>query len=197
MTADAARVLQALRRHHRLLAVSAFVGLLWLGYRQAGLAGHFELSALRQGISGHETSELLIFIALFALGNLLQVPGAVFLAAAVFALGAAWGGVVTYLAAVVSCSATFLLIRLIGDDALRQLDHRWARPLFRQLDAAPVRSVAALRLLFQTLPALNYALALSGLRWRHYLIGSLLGLPLPIALYCLFFERIAVALGAA
>ncbi|MNW10228.1 hypothetical protein D3C71_2074000 [compost metagenome] len=48
--------------------------------------------------------------------------------------------------------------------------------------------ITALRVLFQTVPALNYALSLSGVRFRHYLIGTLLGLPLPIALYCLFFD---------
>jgi len=26
---------------------------------------------------------------------------------------------------------------------------------------------------------------------RHYMLGTLLGLPLPIALYCLFFDTLA------
>jgi uncharacterized membrane protein YdjX (TVP38/TMEM64 family) len=51
-------------------------------------------------------------------------------------------------------------------------------------------SVAVLRLLFQTLPALNYALALADIRFRDYLVGTILGLPLPIFLYCYFFELI-------
>jgi uncharacterized membrane protein YdjX (TVP38/TMEM64 family) len=44
---------------------------------------------------------------------------------------------------------------------------------------------------FQTIPALNYALALSGVSLRNYLLGTLLGLPLPIALYCVFFDSLA------
>jgi len=51
--------------------------------------------------------------------------------------------------------------------------------------------VLLLRLMFQTLPALNVALALSGVRLRSYLAGTLLGLPLPIALYCVFFYTLA------
>ncbi len=51
-----------------------------------------------------------------------------------------------------------------------------------------------LRVVFQTVPALNYTLALSGVRARDYLIGTSLGLPLPIALYCLFFDYLAKAL---
>ena len=43
-----------------------------------------------------------------------------------------------------------------------------------------------LRVLMQTAPALSYTLALSGVKFRDYLIGSLVGLPLPIASYCIF-----------
>ena len=48
--------------------------------------------------------------------------------------------------------------------------------------------------MFQTVPALNYALALSGVRFDTYMIGSLLGLPLPITLYCLFFDYVSQSL---
>ena len=54
-----------------------------------------------------------------------------------------------------------------------------------------MQSVALLRLLFQTMPALNYALAMSGIRLRSYVLGTLLGLPLPIALYALFLQTLA------
>ncbi|SBT04081.1 SNARE associated Golgi protein (fragment) [Candidatus Accumulibacter aalborgensis] len=54
-----------------------------------------------------------------------------------------------------------------------------------------MRSVVCLRILLQTVPALNYALAMSGIRFRAYMIGTLLGPPLPIAAYCLFFDFLA------
>lgn len=189
------RFAEGLRRHHRLLAVFSFAALLGAVYSLSGLAGHFELATLRQAMAGHPAGGLLLFVTLFVSGNLLQIPGWLFLAAAVLSFGALWGGIATYLAASLSCAVTFLLVRLIGGNALRQFDHPWARRLLQRLDAAPVRSVAGLRLIFQTLPALNYALALSGVGWRSYLAGTLLGLPLPILLYCLFFERIAAILG--
>ena len=47
------------------------------------------------------------------------------------------------------------------------------------------------------MPALNYTLALSGVRRRDYLLGSLLGLPLPLLVYCFFFDRIARVLQLA
>lgn len=180
----------------RLLAVVAFVVVLLLGFRLSGLNEHFELTTLQREIAGHPLGGVLFFVVLFSLGNLLLIPGWVFLAAAVYAFGAPLGGLATYVAASVSCVITFWVIRLLGGDVLRRIRNPLALRIFRQLDAAPLRSVVALRMLFQTLPALNGALALSGIRFRHYLLGTLLGLPLPIAIYVLFFDQLALWLGA-
>lgn len=87
-----------------------------------------------------------------------------------------------------------MTIRAIGGDALRLLKNRVAVRLLRGLDAHPITSVALLRVLFQTVPALNYALAMSGIKFRTYLIGTLIGLPLPIAVYCIFFDILATGL---
>jgi uncharacterized membrane protein YdjX (TVP38/TMEM64 family) len=160
----------------------------------SGLRCHFNLAFMRQVIEQHQIGGLLLFVLLFSLGNLIQIPGWIFLAAAVLTLGQMWGGVVTYVAAVVSCALTFLTIRALGGDALRQLKNRLAVRILGELDARPIGSVALLRLLFQTAPALNYALSMSGIRFRSCLIGTLLGLPLPIALYCIFFGDLALLL---
>ena len=138
---------------------------------------------------------MLLFVLMFSLGNFIQIPGLIFLAAAVLALGEVAGGVATYAAACVSCAVTFLVIRYLGGDALRRIENPIAARIFRQLDARPVRSMSLLRLLFQTAPALNYALALSSVRFRDYLVATLIGLPLPIALYCVFFDYVVMVLN--
>jgi uncharacterized membrane protein YdjX (TVP38/TMEM64 family) len=178
----------------RLLAVVLFLGVLLAAFELSGLREHFNLGFLQHQIAENRIRGLLIFVLLFSLGNLIQIPGWIFLAAAVLTLGKSWGGVATYVAACISCVMTFLTIRLVGGDALRQLKIKTAIRLLGQLDARPIRSVALLRVLFQTLPALNYALALSGIKFRQHLTGTLLGLPLPIALYCLFFDYLAMML---
>lgn len=184
-----------MHRYKRLIAVLLFLGLLLAVFELSGLREHFNLDFLQHKIQQNKVSGLLIFILLFSLGNLIQIPGWVFLAAAVLALGRTMGGLATYVAASVSCVVTFLLIRLVGGDALRQLDNRIAVSLLRRLDARPVASVLMLRVLFQTVPALNYALAMSGIKFKNYLTGTLLGLPLPIIAYCLFFDYLAQFLG--
>jgi uncharacterized membrane protein YdjX (TVP38/TMEM64 family) len=181
-------------RYKRLIAVVLFLAILFAIFELSGLRDHFNLAFLQQRIEENRITGLLIFILLFALGNLIQIPGWVFLAAAVLALGRTMGGIATYVAAVASCTITFFTIRFVGGDALRQLDSKIAVKLLNQLDAHPVKSVLLLRVVFQTVPALNYALAMSGVRFRAYLIGTLLGLPVPIALYCLFFDYLATVL---
>jgi uncharacterized membrane protein YdjX (TVP38/TMEM64 family) len=186
-----------LQQYRRLFSVLLFLGILLAVFELSGLRGHFNLQFLQQRILENRASGLLVFILLFSLGNLIQIPGWVFLAAAVLALGRSWGGVATYVAATTSCAVTFLTVRWIGGDALRHLDSKIAARILARLDAQPVASVALLRVLFQTVPTLNYALAMSGIRFRKYLFGTLLGLPLPIALYCLFFDYLAKMLKIA
>lgn len=184
-----------MRQHKRLIAVVLLLLLLFAAFELSGLRAHFSLAFLQQTLREHPAGGLLIFMLVFALGNLVQIPGWVFLAAAVLALGQIWGGLVTYVAACVSCVITFFTIRFVGGNALRKLDGNIAVSLLGRLDAHPVKSVLLLRMLFQTVPALNYTLAMSGVRFRDYLLGTLLGLPVPIALYCVFFDYLARALG--
>ncbi len=184
-------VISFVRRYKRLLAVGLFLAVLVSVFEVSGLRDHFDLSFVRQVILQHQIGGLILFVLLFSLGNLIQIPGWIFLAAAVLALGRVWGAAVTYVAATASCAFTFVTIRALGGDALRLLENRLATRILRELDDHPIGSVALLRLLFQTAPALNYALAMSGTKFRTYLIGTLIGLPIPIALYCLFFDVLA------
>jgi uncharacterized membrane protein YdjX (TVP38/TMEM64 family) len=184
-----------MHRYARLSAVVLFLVLLWAVFRFSGLSAHFSLQFLHESFERHKLGGLLIYTALFVLGNLIQIPGWIFLVAAVVALGQYWGGLATYVAACLSCITTFVVIRLVGADALREFNGRLSTRIFARLDAHPLQSVLLLRLLFQTVPALNYVLALSGIRFRDYLLGTLLGLPLPILLYCIFIESLARVLN--
>lgn len=180
-----------MNRRLRLGLVVGFMVLIWAVFEASGLRAQISVAALHDQFLRHKLLGLLSFAALFALGNLIQIPGWLFLAAAVLALGRTWGALATYVAACFACLSTFAVIRLLGADALRGFDGRAGRWIFARLDARPVQSVVLLRLLFQTLPTLNAALALSGIGWGAYVLGTLLGLPLPIALYSVFFDAAA------
>jgi uncharacterized membrane protein YdjX (TVP38/TMEM64 family) len=175
-----------------MLSLALMLFLLWGLARFTGLQALFTRTQLHAVLLGHPVWAVLGFSFLFMAGNLVQVPGLVFLAAAELALGPWWGAALTYFAACLACVSTFAVARTMGGDALRAWDSgALGRRLFTQLDRRPMPAILGLRLLFQTVPALNYALALSGVRFRHYLWGTLLGLPLPILLYCVFFEQLS------
>ncbi len=184
-------------RYRRLLALAVLLIALFGMVHGTDLREHFSLAALRQQLSYNQWSGLALFVLLFTAGNLAQIPGLVFLASAVLILGQLGGGVATYVAACTSCAFTFWTVRWIGGDTVRQLDNKLARKLLAQLHAHPLRNMVVLRTLFQTAPALNYTLALSGIGFRPYMLATLLGLPLPIALYCLFFDSLRQWLGMA
>jgi uncharacterized membrane protein YdjX (TVP38/TMEM64 family) len=178
-------------RHRRLLGVLAFLLILWGIFEITGVRQNFNLAYVQLQLQSHPVVGLLAFVLLFVLGNLVQIPGGIFLAAAVLALGQWMGGIVTYVAASTSCLVTFVLIRWVGGNVLRTLDNKLLIAILSRLDAHPVQSIALSRIVFQTLPALNYGLAMSGVKLRDYMQGTLLGLPLPIALYCIFFDFLA------
>ncbi|WP_152225405.1 VTT domain-containing protein [Pseudomonas sp. SCB32] len=183
-------------RSRRLILLLAFALVLFALYRASGLHEDFSLDYLRSELQDNRLRGLLLFVGLFALGNLLHIPGLLFLAAAVLALGKLWGGLITYGAAVFSCGFTFLVIRAVGGNGLRLLNNRLTRAVFSHLDQRPATSVFLLRHAFITAPTLNYSLALSGIGFRPYMLGTLLGLPLPLLLCCLLFDRLSnVLLG--
>jgi hypothetical protein len=64
-----------------------------------------------------------------------------------------------------------------------------ARRILSHLDGHPVRTIFLLRLLLWMAPQLNYALALSNVRFRSYLLGTALGLLAPIAGLVLLSDR--------
>lgn len=179
------------QRYRRLLFVLLFVGVLLGIVRWTGLRQDFSLVFLRQVLSENRWEGLAAFVLLFTLGNLVQVPGWIFLASAVWVLGRLQGGLATYVAACLSCAFTFWAVRWVGGNAVQRINNRLATRLLTHLHAHPVRNVFLLRTVFQTLAALNYTLAMSGIGFKNYMTATLLGLPLPIAAYCFFFDYLA------
>ena len=82
-------------KHKKLALIVLFIIGLVLIFKSTGLSQYFTLTALQTVIYQYPVWGLCIFVGLFCIGNLVQVPGWIFLAAAVLALGQVVGGVVT------------------------------------------------------------------------------------------------------
>jgi uncharacterized membrane protein YdjX (TVP38/TMEM64 family) len=129
-----------------------------------------------------------LFVAAFCVGELLHLPGLLFVAAAVLVWGPVEGGAFAFAAGLLSLSVAFALTRLVGGQPLGVVQRPWVRRLLEKLDRRPVLTVAALRAVLAFAPPLNVALALTSLRFRDYLVGSALGLVPPVALVALFVD---------
>ena len=185
---------ESFRRKARLVAALSAVVLLAVIGKATGLAEHLSVEALQELLRSAGLVGALLFVLAFAVGNLLGVPGVVFVVAGLVAYGQLSGSLLALVAGVVVATTSFWTVRLIGGQPTKQLDGKLARRVLGGLERRPVQTVAALRTLMILSPPLNYALALSPIRYRDYLAGSVLGLIAPIAFYALLLEQL-VACG--
>ncbi len=123
---------------------------------------------------------LLLFVALFSLGNVIFIPGLVFVTGAVLLYGYPLGTVVAFCSALVAISVNFTFARGIGGDPLARLKNKRAHRMIDKLKERPIRTMAILRIFLQMSPALNVALALSGVRYRDFLAAALLTMWVPV-----------------
>jgi uncharacterized membrane protein YdjX (TVP38/TMEM64 family) len=152
-----------------------------------GLAAELSPERLRSGLASAGVCGMLGFLVAFSAGNLLQLPGMAFVTAGVYVYGHLAGALLTLLGAVLAVSVTFWVVRAIGGRPLARVKRPFVRRLLARLERHPVQTIFILRTLFQTSPAVNVALALSRVRFRHYLAGSVAGLVLPVAFVAILF----------
>ncbi len=172
----------------RLSLLAAVVLALVIVRRATGLGASLSTAHLRDVVQHAGAAGVALFVGAFAVGELLHVPGIVFVVAAMLAWGRLAGGAVAYVGALVAVSLAFFVVRAIGGQPLAAIEQPRVRAVLARLDRQPIRTVAVLRLFLWLAPALTYALALSRVRYRDYAAGSALGLALPVAAAVALFE---------
>ena len=197
------------RRARIGVALGLPLALLVVG-RAMGWHEHLTIEGIRALVSGAGTWGVALFVLSFCVGELVQVPGLVFVAAAVLFYGPRVGGPFAYVAALVSISVSFALVRGVAGKAgaakeppkdeaapstsfslVRAVRARMRRWMSR-LDTQPIRTIALLRLVLLFSPPLNYALALSRVSFKDYLVGSALGLLPPTVVAVALFDELVV-----
>lgn len=153
-----------------------------------GATEHLTLERIHDLMNGLGALGLVAFVVLFTIGELVHVPGMVFVLAAILAYGPWLGFGAGLGGAIISLSASFWIVRLVGGQPLGQIERPFVRRMLARLETQPIRTIAVLRVLFQMLPALNYGLAMSKVRFRDYLVGSVLGLVPVIAVAAAAFD---------
>ena len=126
-----------------------------------------------------------LFLLIMAAGELLHLPGMVFIVVARLVFGPTVGFVLGYTGAVFAVTVSFVVARQLVAAARSSTEPwrpRWkfARRALDRLEAHPVQTVALLRLVLWLAPPLSYALASSKLSVRDHVLGSAAGLFAPV-----------------
>src|SRR5207244_2893555 len=104
------------------------------------------------------------------------LPGMAFVLGARLAFGSVAGGVLGYAAGICSITVPFVTARLLRRQQAVpwRPKHRLAARALELMETHPVRGIFLLRIFFWFNPPLSYALALTPIRFRDYLVGSAL-----------------------
>ncbi len=165
----------------RLAALAALLVAAWIGIEWFGLREALTQEAIRDLVAGAGVWGVLMYLGVFSGGTLVHLPGIAFLVGARIAWGPAMGMAIGYVGAVCAVTVSFLIVRGVGGKALAEIRWKPARRVLAGLERKPIRTLVALRTFFSVSPPLNYALALSPLRFRTYVVGSAIGLVVPVA----------------
>jgi uncharacterized membrane protein YdjX (TVP38/TMEM64 family) len=134
---------------------------------------------------------VLVYLAVFIVGELLNIPGLVFVGAAVVAYGRGTGLGLAFVGAFLSATVGFFFARAIAG---RPLTHGRSRPtrwVLHRLELHPVRMVAILRLIFWMAPLLTYVLGMTNIRYKAYALGTAIGLVPGVVAGVFFMDWIA------
>ena len=123
----------------------------------------------------------LVFVATFCIGQLLYIPGFLFVIVSGLAYGPFWGSFASVIAATVSVAVSFVIVRHDRWSALEKPQRQAAVPpkALDHLEDRPIRSMIIIRLFLWAIPPVNYTLAMSGVTFRDYMIAAVIGMTPP------------------
>lgn len=176
---------------YRLAALVVVMSALAFLAAYTPLGQYFKFHILQDAMLNAGTWGVLLFIAAFVAGTLLNLPGFLFIILAYLVYGFGWGIPIAYVGALLSVLIHFVVVRAIGGQALGEIKNKTIKKVMKNFDSHPVRTVIVLRLLLFISPPVNYVLALSNVRVGQFLLGTLIGniLPLFVQALLLYFAK--------
>ncbi len=159
----------------RVLLLVAVLAALWALGVATGFHEFITVDSIQRWAGEAGPVGVALFVGAFVVGQLAQVPGHAFIAAAVLVWGWWLGAFASLAGAFLGALASFWFARKVGGD-VRRVRRPLLQRILAKIDAAPIATVVVARVMFMTAPPLAPALALSGLRHREHAVGSLIGL---------------------
>lgn len=149
---------------------------MYLG-RHSGFHRYFELGFLLQTIENTGAFGLMVFAVVYVIGTLMNIPGMIFLFILFLVYDGALGLFIGYVTTLTSMIAHFYFTRSLAGEPLSEIKQPFIRKHITRLTDKPLKTTIILRLVLFISPPVNYALALSSIRFRHFLLGSMIAMP--------------------
>uniref|UniRef100_A0A7S0RJM1 VTT domain-containing protein n=1 Tax=Pyramimonas obovata TaxID=1411642 RepID=A0A7S0RJM1_9CHLO len=118
----------------------------------------------------------IVFVGVFTLGQIIRIPGVIFLIIGNITYGRYSGWLINMASLPIVLAASFYLFRKIGGQPLQDISSPFVRRMMDKLEQSPLKVVIVLRLCFMLLPFVNLLLALSPVKFKDYMLGSMIGL---------------------
>jgi uncharacterized membrane protein YdjX (TVP38/TMEM64 family) len=131
---------------------------------------------------------IVLFIVLFSVGTIFQLPGWLFYSTAFILFGSLKGGMIAYVGSVTAVVMSFYFARTLGGNILTEIKNKRIQNVLSKLDNNPVLIISFLRSFLWVSPPLNYALAFTNVSDRKYIIGSTIGLTIPAFIFALGYN---------
>ncbi len=170
----------------RKIAAAIAIAILGGAMIYVAVTGGLTATAVKNWLDSLGPWAPVLFVGAFVAGSLVGLPGMAFVVGGRLAFGPWLGFGLGYGGGLLAVAVPFL-----GARALRRADVPPWRPrgkrlgkLFAQLESHPLLVVIALRLILWFNSALTYALALSPIRTRDYLLGCAIAMAPVVAIAC-------------
>ncbi len=181
------------RRLVRLVIVAIFAAGIYLAADALGVFAYLDPRALAERLRDSGPLGVLVFVAAFCVGEVTYVPATVFFAAAIGVWGLPVGTLVAVIAAITACTFAFATVRVTGRWILEGRSLEALQRYAPYIESAPLRTTILLRLIIGAAPPVNWALALSAIGWRDFLLGTTIGMTPNVAIYVWLLDQLAFA----
>jgi phosphatidylserine/phosphatidylglycerophosphate/cardiolipin synthase-like enzyme/uncharacterized membrane protein YdjX (TVP38/TMEM64 family) len=149
-----------------------------------------EVSSSIEALRGNPWRVPLVLL-IFVVGSVVSFPILVMIGATVVALGPVLGFICAGVGTLLAATATFAVGRLIGRKAMRRFLGRRAQVLERELEGRGVVAVALIRKIpVAPFTIVNMLIGASGVAYREFIVGTMLGMLPGIAAFALVGDRI-------
>ncbi|HJT50576.1 MAG TPA: VTT domain-containing protein [Nitrosospira sp.] len=186
-------------RHHIALVVSILVAVLALAaaWRWSPLKEWIDVSTLVALAVEFERNPAapLIMLAVFTLGGLVAFPLTVLIIVCILVFGPWHGFAYSLIGALLSAMATYAVGHLLGQKTVWRFAGKKLRELNRRLARRGLMTIIVVRIIpFAPFTVINLVAGASRIRFRDFMLGSLIGMLPGIAGISLFTDQLAATI---